>query len=83
MNDKKQQEDDYGFFYDLEDYDYEKTYNKKNDPIKYVEKYDPNTNEDLKKAQHRLNGYLIISGALANAAIMYILWTSFTYQNHS
>lgn len=75
MNDKHmQQEDDYGFFYDLEDYDYETAYRKKDNPYNIDPKKDDDDYENEKKFYQRINRYAIIIGFVINVAIMFTIW---------
>ena len=76
MNDTHiQQEDDYGFFYDLEDYDYETAYRKKDNPYNIdPKKKNDNDNEDEKKFYQRINRYAIVIGFVINVAIIFSFW---------
>lgn len=76
MNDKHmQQEDDYGFFYDLEDYDYETAYRKKDNPYNIdPKKNDDDDYENEKKFYQRINRYAIIIGFVINVAIIFTIW---------
>jgi hypothetical protein len=74
MNDKHtQEEDDYGFFYDLEDYDHDTVYRKKDNPYNR----DPKKNDDddnEKKFYQRINRYAIVIGLVINVVIIFSIW---------
>jgi hypothetical protein len=77
MNDIETQEDDYGFFYDLEDYDHNKVYHKKDKSynIQFIKKEDDNYDyESEKKFHQRINRYAIVIGLVINLAIIFVIW---------
>jgi len=76
MNDKEiQQDDDYGFFYDLEDYDHDTVYRKKDNSYnRDVEKTNDDEYENEKKIYQRINRYAILIGIVINVAVIFAIW---------
>jgi hypothetical protein len=76
MNDKDtQDQDDYGFFHDLEDYDHDTAYRKKDNSYnRNVEKTNDDEYENEKKIYQRINRYAILIGIIINVAVIFAIW---------
>jgi hypothetical protein len=76
MNNKEiQQDDDYGFFYDLEEYDHDAVHRKKdNSHNRNAKKKDDDDCENEKKFYQRINRYVIFIGIVINVVVIFAIW---------